>query len=176
MDRSAFRYTENYCEENVFHMAGDPRFGSAFKFVVFISNQDRRIAMTNQRSRPDGVVIWDYHVILLARFSLWEVWDLDTALAFPSPASDYLTASFPPDVPDAFAPLFRLVPADTFVAEFASDRRHMKSVSGGFVSAPPQWAAIRPELGSNLDHFIDPGDARFGPMIRIGKLFNLTSA
>lgn len=176
MDRSEFRYTENYCEENIYHLASEPRFADASTFVVFISNAERRVAMTCQRSRPQGVVIWDYHVILLVRSRKFEVWDLDTDLAFPCAAVDYLRDSFPADIPDMFAPRFRLVPADRFIADFASDRRHMKDGSGGFLFPPPQWPAINPERGSNLEELIDPGETRFGPTMRLNELVELAGS
>ncbi|VEN37688.1 unnamed protein product [Callosobruchus maculatus] len=83
-------------------------------FVVFISNPSRT----------------DYHVIFLYHPEPDKclVYDLDSELPFPTYVHKYVTETFRTDhilKPDYFR-YFRVIPANEFLSEFASDRRHMK--------------------------------------------------
>lgn len=148
------------------------------------------------------LVVWDYHVIALHRRrravddddndgdddgnDYYEVYDYDTTLDFPCPLSTYvdLALTIPPSsrggtggpLPERYRHLFRVVPADRYLAEFASDRSHMllpppskeDSSSGGYVgegegerysSPPPSYPCIAARDGTgetmNLDEYID---------------------
>ncbi len=172
MNRDEFLYTENYCEENIFHLLAHPAVQAVRKWVVFISNQSGRVAMLAQRSRPDGVVIWDYHVVLITANPRPCVWDLDTTLALPCNAAVYLNSTFSSDVPEQYLPRFRVLAADTFRREFCSDRRHMRDRDGRYISSPPQWPAIRAESGSNLSRFIDMDSEFYGVVLTMTELRN----
>ncbi len=149
MQREDCKYTPFYCEENVWHLAQEIP-GRASQ-VVLISNPAREVLMFRQRGFRE-VAVWDYHVILAVD---GVVYDLDTSLSFPCPVTTYLARSFAADAPARHAPWFRVVAASRFVAEFASDRRHMRDAAGGFLHAPPPWPAIHAARGSNLMQFID---------------------
>lgn len=152
MDRSDFKYWPYYCEENIWHLCQDPRLRAVSNMVVFISNDARKCAIAEQRAGSDGLVIWDYHVVLLNRSMIW---DLDTLLSFPCPAGDYLKKSFLLEFDDDYLPRFRVIKAETYIRNFTSDRRHMINQSGKYIHSPPHWPAIRPEEGSNLFSLVD---------------------
>jgi hypothetical protein len=151
--RAAHAYAPFYCEENVWHLAGDDRLPSGRGRVVFISGSGGHVAVWRQRAATTAgePVIWDYHVVLLVDAL---VYDLDTTLPFPVALRTYLGASFPEGtpVPDGLRPRFRVIDAAEFRATFASDRSHMK----GSTAAPPAWPCIRTARERmNLDRFTD---------------------
>lgn len=157
--RAAQRYQPCYCEENVWHLAAAPELAALERHVVFISNPARRCAVWAQRSAPapGEPVLWDYHVILLARAAgeAW-VYDLDTVLPFPERLEAYLEGAFPMQgtLPEALEPRFRVVEAERFREVFASDRSHMRRAGGGWSAPPPPW----PRLGAgamNLSRFVE---------------------
>ncbi|KAI0648246.1 N-terminal glutamine amidase-domain-containing protein [Trametes meyenii] len=127
-------YTPCYCEENVYLLAR--RFTQLSEvhaterrgpwpwqiFVVFISNGGKTVALWSQKAR-DGVVVWDYHVVLvllpraphdsgdgshiasgvgsdsgpfklLGAHQAW-VYDFDTILPVPCPWREYIAGTFP---------------------------------------------------------------------------------
>ena len=109
---------------------------------------------------PGAAVVWDYHVILLTSTTAGTlVWDLDTTLPFPSAFPDYCRATLggEEELEERFHRRFRSVPAATYLATLASDRRHMRGEKG-WQAEPPSWPCIRPgeeEEEHNLDTFID---------------------
>jgi protein N-terminal glutamine amidohydrolase len=160
IDRSLFAYASCYCEENVWHLAGDPRIEGDARFVVFISNRDRTCPVWSQRAAPDPnrPALWDYHVVYLVEAgSEALVYDLDTTLEFPCRLDAYLRSSFPHAgrIERSLAPRFRVIEADRFRATFASDRSHMTE-HGRWKAVPPPWPLIRTaESAMNLDRFVD---------------------
>jgi hypothetical protein len=83
----------------------------------------------NQRAAaPGSVMAWDYHVILATPGAgQWQVFDFDTRLPFPCPWHVYFTQTFPDQgrLPRRWRSQLRLVPADSYLARFCSDRSHM---------------------------------------------------
>ena len=149
---SAPRYCPFYCEENLWWLAADPRVGPGRRRVLIVSNAQRKVALWNQRAgapEQDGLVVCDYHVVLLCDDALW---DLDTTLGAPLPLSDYLRQTFR-GAPDRFAPRFRVMDADLYRGLFASDRRHMRTKGGGFQEPPPPWPPIGE--GNSLEALLD---------------------
>ncbi|MEZ4311086.1 MAG: hypothetical protein R3F14_23845 [Polyangiaceae bacterium] len=95
----------------------------------------------------------------------------DTTLGFPVPAGEYLARSFRDGLPAELAPIFRVVPAQVFVATLASDRSHMRGADGRYERPPPPWAPISaPERGSNLMRFVDMRDPIAGEVLSLGEL------
>lgn len=146
--RPQARYQPYYCEENVWLLAGEPALEAAERAVLVVSNRERAVALWGQRAGkpPGGLVVWDYHVVLLARppGAPWLACDLDTRLGFPVPLETWLTETFRP-LEARFAdlaPRFRLVPGEDYRAQFASDRSHMRRSDGSWQKPPPPWPAI----------------------------------
>lgn len=163
------RYHPFYCEENAYHLAGHEVFAGRRRYVAFITNADRSVAMWHQRAarRPGTAIVWDYHVIVIAE-GPWEVWDLDTTLAFPVAASEYLRRSFRAGTPEEFWPSFRLTEAERFREVFATDRSHMRRKDGRYLRPPPPWETIG--QGSNLARFMDLEDSIAGEVLTLAEL------
>ncbi len=156
-------YCPSYCEENIWHLCQSPRFESQPTWVVFISNAEGCCPLWQQRAgAPDEPVLWDYHVILLSLLEPgaphpWGVWDLDSRLPSPTPLSSYLqeTCRGGTDLPEPLRPQFRVLSRQDYLHHFASDRAHMLSPHGDYLSPPPPWPCIGvPTRPSNLHRFI----------------------
>jgi hypothetical protein len=174
---SALRYQPFYCEENVFHLCSDPRLSRATLRVVFVSNAERAVALLHQRAAraPGEYAVWDYHVFLLARDEGdWSVWDLDTTLDMPTLASAYLERTFEGlsrDATSRFAPRFRVIDAQAFVARFCSDRSHMRTRGGRYLHEPPPWPTIvRDDEAPNLMRFADVSADFIGQLMNLDEL------
>ena len=173
------QYCENFCEENIWQLAGEAGFEQSQ--VVFISNPSRSVVFWQQRicKAPDQPVTWDYHVVLLnPQDSGWAVWDLDTGLPCPSPATDYLTNTFPhnQEIPSEWRPMFSLIPAALFRSSFSSDRRHMRQ-GEKWLSPPPEWPAPTGDGSDshNLDRFISMKPGFIGKIMTLAKLVHHVS-
>jgi hypothetical protein len=161
-----------WCEENVWHLCADARFAAGRAEVAIITNADRRVALFHQRASPrsDGLVVWDYHVILFAAEANgpWCAWDLDTTLGWPVRALDYLERTFPPQLDPTFAPRFRVLVAADYRVGFGSDRRHMRTPAGEWLQAPPPWPAIG--ATHELPRYLDTDDCTFAPWLDVSEL------
>lgn len=155
--RSHVKYWPFYCEENVWHLCREDLLLPFTRKVVFISNENRCVAMKNQRA--GALVYWDYHVVLLFRDTGWKVADLDTLLPFPCPVDQYLANSFEADD----APIFRVVDADQYIKSLVSDRRHMLDQDGQYLQPPPPWNEIG-SPGFNLWDFVDMAKCEYGKL------------
>lgn len=146
-------YHPFYCEENAWHLCR--RLGIR-SHALFVSNARRQVVMFAQRAAGElPYVVWDYHVVALAPDAAGRCWvhDPDCTAGTPLPLSSWLTAGFPHvgRADPAFDPLFRPVPAPRYLADFASDRRHMRR-GDDWLAPPPPWPAIG--SGFNLFDFV----------------------
>lgn len=149
---SAPKYCPFYCEENLWHLAADPEVGEGTRHVLLISNAEHKVALWQQRAGAEdqgGLVVWDYHVVLVCGGS---VWDLDTTLGAPVPMATYFPETFR-GAPPRFAPMFRVMEADVYRQAFASDRRHMRTEDGTLHKPPPPWPPIGE--GHTLEALLD---------------------
>lgn len=160
------RYAPYYCEENVWWLAQEPRFAGLRSEAVIVSNDQRSVAVSCQRASVAGEpVVWDYHVVLAVHGAQGvEVWDLDCTRGAPLAASAWIDASFDERAPFRFAPRFRLVAKDSFVATFASDRRHMRRPDGSWQAPPPPWPIIG-DGAHELERFVDVRDTTWGAVM-----------
>nr|XP_020477170.1 protein N-terminal glutamine amidohydrolase [Monopterus albus] len=171
-------YTSCYCEENVWKLCDFVRMERPAQlehlFVVFISNENRTVPLWKQKSGlGDQPVIWDYHVILMQvgvqPYSL--AYDLDSELSFPCSLKLYATQALRSDrnIRPEYHRKLRVIPADSFLFNFASDRSHMKNPDGSWRMAPPPYPPIHTEESQmNLDDFIS-----MDPAIGWGTIFSL---
>ncbi|CAG8523213.1 8619_t:CDS:2, partial [Scutellospora calospora] len=100
----------------------------------------------------------DYHVILLLKEDdentnkkrSW-IYDLDTTLSFPCDFETFAKESLPfVDLPE----YHRIVPSETFLKVFSSDRSHMAKTTGVVIS-PPNYPPISTlESKMNLPSFV----------------------
>lgn len=144
--RSDCAYQPYYCEENVWQLCANARVVGT-RFAVFIASPSRVCPLWNQRGStgPSNPVLWDYHVVLVARSGGRSVvYDLDSTLDFPCPLATYLRRTFAPvgALPKENEPLFRVFDGDVFRRHFASDRSHMLGPQGQYLQPPPPWPAI----------------------------------
>lgn len=161
-----FRYTPYFCEENIWHLCADPGVPVPVeeRRVIVISGPRGRVAMRKQRAGGGRPVLWDYHVVLEARGS---VWDLDTTLGLPVALGDWARSSFLPPDP-RFPPRFRVVDAAVYRETFASDRSHMIGPGGAPLRPFPTWPPIG--RGMTLPRFIDMDDPFVGSVVDLDSL------
>ncbi|XP_077600117.1 protein N-terminal glutamine amidohydrolase [Stigmatopora nigra] len=158
------QYSSCYCEENVWNLCdfvrreGSPPLPQVF--AVFISNDNRTVPLWEQKSAcGDRPVIWDYHVIFLHARPGCDavVYDLDSTLPFPCTLKAYGAHGLRADdaLRSEYRRKFRAVPADLFLAKFASDRSHMKNGDGSWKTPPPPYPPIAvADCSMNLEDFI----------------------
>ena len=175
-------YTACYCEENVWKLC--EQFKSHRRdidtlYVVFISSHERMIALWKQKagdSKLDHLAVWDYHVILLLKEKNDKkalVYDLDSVLPFPVEACDYVRVALRPGVvlrvggwPGTKIPdkSYRVIPGETYLQEFASDRSHMVKKDGGWIADPPTYPAIASNNSTNnIQEFISMDPSSLAP-------------
>ncbi|XP_061752635.1 protein N-terminal glutamine amidohydrolase [Nerophis ophidion] len=162
--RDKCQYTSCYCEENVWKVCELIRKEKSFPleefFVIFISNDNKKVPLWEQKSaQGQQPVIWDYHVVLLHVCPRSEafLYDLDSVLPFPCTLKMYARHALRTDhclLPEYHRKL-RVVPADYFLLNFASDRSHMKEEDGSWKMPPPPYPPIHTADSSmNLQLFI----------------------
>ena len=157
-------YCANFCEENIWQLAKQTDNPC---HIVFISNPCRQVAFWQQQSAPpDQPLIWDYHVILLERRNQQILcYDLDSRLASPLLAIDYLIASFPDpkSINRQYQPHFKVISKQCYLQNFASNRQHMRQ-NQQWLSPPPAWPCIgiNQNQPDNLQQFIDSNNSQWG--------------
>nr|CAG4636459.1 EOG090X0C0Q [Eubosmina coregoni] len=153
-------------EENVWHLCRlvkeKHKANLSECFCVFISNSKRSIPLWHQKAgqaNRQGLVVWDYHVIFIQKTeSSCHVYDLDSCLSFPCLFEEYSRKTIRDD--DLLQPdlqrFFRVVPAEDFINEFASDRSHMRAKDGNWLKTPPNYPPICTlKSVNNLDQYIN---------------------
>ena len=146
MEREAFKYTVNYCEENIWHLCQHPELHDFDKKVLIVSNSAKNCPFYSQKSGQDEQAVWwDYHVIMLAsKDGSNMVYDFDSRLNFPCELTDYLERTFlnHPYWLEKDLPQFKAIEANTYTKAFFSDRSHMKDLHGNWIFSPPAWPII----------------------------------
>ena len=156
MKLETFKYTANFCEENIWYLCQNPSLTAFTKTVLIISNSNRNCPLWHQQS-VDGLepVRWDYHVILLANSpNISIVYDFDSTLDLPVPLSTYLDQTFQ-SVYDNEQPYFKAIDSHDFIHLFSSDRSHMKDGEGDWKFSPPNWPLIKNKEELPLPELLD---------------------
>ena len=131
IDQASLSYTKCYCEENIFHLIKHLKDVSTLDklYAVFISNPKKSIPIWCQKTASLGQpVIWDYHVICLAKSSTdWMVFDFDSTLPMPSRFHEYVRHALRPEIqlPSELIRKYRIISGLDYLKHFASDRSHM---------------------------------------------------
>lgn len=177
-------YAACYCEENVYKICQairDSREGGqeelAKAWVVFVSNKKRVVPLWRQKAGKDEekLVIWDYHAVLIYRPDHRTlVYDLDSELPFPTYFHKYVTETFRTDaiLNPEYHRQFRTVPAEKFLQQFASDRRHMRKEDGSWLKPPPSYPPIAgpgSQSSHNLEDFtrMEEDSSEYGPVLSL---------
>lgn len=146
-----FKYTANFCEENIWHLCRNPELANFSKRVFIVSNSNRNCQFRFQKSiNGDEFVWWNYHVILFASnedSSL--IYDFDSTLPVPLSGKEYLEKTFLSNEnwKESDLPGFKSIDANDYLNSFISDRSHMKDADGNWLSAPPKWPVIGKDGG-----------------------------
>jgi len=132
---------------------------------VFISNENKQVLFWKQKNQthPTYPVVWDYHVIAVVKGEEGKpnvIFDLDSTLPFPCDFNVYiLNAIYPRPfarIVNENQGLFRVIPAEMYFKNFASDRSHMLDSEGNWLQPPPEYSPISTEeCTMNIDDFID---------------------
>lgn len=156
MKLETFKYTANFCEENIWHLCQNPDLAAFIKTVLIISNGSRNCPLWHQKSAEgQEPVRWDYHVVLLAsspETSL--IYDFDSTLDLPIPLHEYLVQTFQSEYEDE-QPVFKAIDSHDFVHLFYSDRSHMKDGEGDWKFTPPSWPLIQNKEELPLPDLLD---------------------
>lgn len=170
LDREEFLYTPSYCEENIWHLCQQKFLHNSY--VIFIASKGEYFPMLNQQAAKDPLapVFWDYHVVLLTIGVENRIIDFDTSLSFSTDLKSYLELSFFSSIQlkEEYAPLFRLVSSKEYIAQFSSDRSHMKSKTG-WLAPPPNWPIIG-NKNSNLEQFTNMNNKEIGEIMNLDDL------
>lgn len=157
--KSSLSYTRSYCEENVWKLCETIR-DCCYDllddcYVVFISNDSRVIPLWYQKAspQPNTFIVWDYHVILIHKKNGGEsvVYDFDTTLDFPCDFKVYVSLCIRDEtnITHIYHRYFRVIKAEEYLSNFASDRSHMKNEDGSWKMPPPDYSAITCQHSTN---------------------------
>ena len=175
------QYQPFYCEENVWQLIHQGLVSDTAD-ILFITNEWKQVVLAGQKAGDEnGIVIWDYHVVVLTDDDVPMIWDWDSRGPTPMAATRWFLTSlagFCAHTPEglayrpeliAYAPVFRLIPAAKYALNFSSDRRHMKDEAGDWLQPPPVWNCIGE--GHNLDQILDVSDPEWGAMCDLNSLY-----
>ena len=156
MEIKTLKYTENYCEENIWQLCQHPDLKEFSKKVLFISNQSKNCIFHFQKPAiGNSPVWWDYHVVLLAsQNNQCLIYDLDSTLNLPSELQDYIEKTFGSPL-DGNHPEFKVIDSDNYVTGFCSDRRHMQDPIGTWIFEPPHWPLIETKNHLPIQELMD---------------------
>ena len=159
-------YQPYFCEENIWWLNRHTKLAPFERRVVFITNPHRSVALASQKAGgPDGVVVWDYHVVLAVRQAAWMICDLDSTAGVVQPLNTWFQNSVGvfQNLPRHLIAGYRAVPGEIYSSAFSSDRRHMLDLSGNWRHPPPPWPTIG--MGHKLEDFLDPSPGVYGPLM-----------
>ncbi len=155
---SAWLYSPFYCEENAWHAVAALASDHAHIAVLCILGRSGHVAVWRHRlaARPSYPLVWDYHVVALAResgSSDWAVFDPDSTLPWGLSARTYLAETFPPAIEllPEYQPCFRWFDGREYQRRLNATRRHMRNADGTWQAPPPLWPLIRSKAPDAFD-------------------------
>ena len=170
------RYQPFYCEENVWWLLRSGELADAH--AVFITNAHRSVALWSQRAsaRPDGLIMWDYHVVAIGTVDgRPTVLDPDCVAGPRLSLARWSDSTFPyaGALPADVEPRFRVVVARDLFTHFRTDRSHMRDANGDWLQPPPPWEPLAQT--SNLSSYLDVDDSGPGPVMDLHALLSFWS-
>ncbi|XP_063723393.1 protein N-terminal glutamine amidohydrolase-like isoform X2 [Symsagittifera roscoffensis] len=191
MQREDLLYTSHYCEENVWKFCESVRGFLAGQhspnrlnecWAVFVSNANKTVPIWCQKASAVTTSSLAERIGFKLQGSPTNtgaekvVFDLDTNLLFPCAFDEYISKSFGSDekLQKMYHRWFRVVQAEQFLADFASDRSHMKKMKkdGSFEwsAPPPPYAPIKTKkCENNIEKFwsMDETSNSFGTVLSL---------
>lgn len=159
MEIQEFKYSANFCEENMWHLCKNPELADFSKKVLIVSNSNRNCPFRFQKSiNGDEIVWWNYHVILWATDQESNfIYDFDSTLPVPISGREYFEKSFERNESwlESDLPCFKAIESEDYLASFFSDRSHMKDADDNWISSPPKWPLIGIDGGLTLPALLD---------------------
>jgi hypothetical protein len=180
MEIKEFKYSANFCEENIWHLCQNPALENFSKKVLIVSNSIKNCPFRFQKSiNGDEVVWWNYHVILFASngdASL--IYDFDSTLSVPLSGREYMERTFPRQASWSTLnlPQFKAIEADDYLHSFFSDRSHMKDSVGNWLSPPPKWPLIGENRELPLSTLLDFSDSSTERIYSLEEMLGLVEA
>lgn len=179
---SAWPYSPFYCEENAWHAVAalTSEFGHAA--VLCILGRSGHVAVWHHRlaARASHPLVWDYHVVALARASgssEWVVFDPESTLPQGLSARTYLAETFPPliELLPNYQPCFRWFDGREYQQRLNATRQHMLNADGTWKAPPPPWPLIRSNTPDAFDVAeLRNADCRTLPLpLGLGELYSL---
>ena len=139
-------YTSCYCEENVWKLCDKIQNSKNLRnlvekgnvYAIFISNENKTVPLWQQSAseNEDGLVVWDYHVILAMKGEKCMVFDLDTKLPYPCEFEQYSERTFQSDddIMEKFHRKFRVITIQEFLEELAMKQHTFFNFSCRFLN------------------------------------------
>jgi protein N-terminal glutamine amidohydrolase len=159
MEIKEFRYSANFCEENIWHLCQNPALEHFSKKVLIVSNSSKYCPFRFQKSiEGHEIVWWNYHVILFASFEGQSfIYDFDSTLPVPLSGMDYIEKTFRrhENWEDIHLQHFKAINAEDYLNTFVSDRSHMIDSAGNWIVTPPTWPTIGKPGGLSLPSLLD---------------------
>jgi len=160
MNKSLFKYTKCYCEENIYLLLKKLAVSHPITdfSVLFLSNKRKTFPIWYQKAskEPEGFTVWDYHVVLFDQKQKL-VYDFDTSLSFPETGTNYFSKAlkFPTGFREDFIQEIREVSGQFYLTDFASDRSHMLK-NEEYLSPVPDYDCIQTKTTTNnLPEYFD---------------------
>jgi hypothetical protein len=141
-NKKDYHYTALFCEENIWQLIQSlSTINSTLNqhstqyiktdnlWTLMISNPKQQVILFNQQANPPNQpIIWDYHVILLAKIKTqFFIFDFDTRLPFCCPLHYYIDHTFvtTEQLSQELAIYIRKIPSQHYLNHFYSNRSHM---------------------------------------------------
>lgn len=179
MEIKEFKYSANFCEENIWHLCQNPELEGFSKKVIIVSNSNRNCPFRFQKSiNGDEFVWWNYHVILFAYQKQSNfIYDFDSTLSVPMTGKEYLQKTFQrhENWKETDLPCFKAIDSKDYLNSFTSDRSHMKDAEGNWLSAPPKWASIGKDGGLPLPSLLDFTDSSDQKIYNLDELMAIVA-
>lgn len=180
MEITEFKYSANFCEENIWHLCQNPALENFSKKVLFVSNSQKNCPFRFQKSiNGDEIVRWNYHVILFASYQGSNyIYDFDSTLPVPSSGKEYFEKTFlkNEEWTELDFPCFKAIQAADYLNSLVSDRSHMRDEEGNWLSNPPEWPVIQNEGAMTLNDILDFTDTSAERIYNLDEMLAMVNA
>lgn len=180
MEIKEFKYSANFCEENIWHLCQNPALKLFSKKVLIVSNSSKYCPFRFQKSLHGyEIVWWNYHVILFASNEGQSfIYDFDSTLSIPLSGIEYIERTFRrhENWEEIHLPCFKAIAAEEYINSFTSDRSHMKDAEDNWLSTPPKWPAIGNTGDLSLPSLLDFTDSSKERIYNLDEMAALVAA